>query len=190
MNLALFLWTSAVLLLVPGPTNTLVCIGASQKGVRGFPRFLRAELSGYASVIIPLGMLSGWLGQSFGTALTAVRLVAASWVLVLAVRMWSRTADTGSRSQVTSRDVYVTTLLNPKAMIFALVLLPLPGSANYLPRLALLAALMVTACAIWTSIGCGVMSATKTRFRPPVERIAAVFLVAVSLSLVLSTLPR
>ncbi len=190
MDTVSFIWTSFVLLLVPGPTNTLVCIGASQKGARAFPPLIRAELSGYASVILSLGMLGGLLGKSFSTVLAAVKLVAALWVLVLAIRMWSKTKDTHPRRVVTGREVYVTTLLNPKAMIFALVLLPPIGSSNYLSRIALLAAFMVAAATIWTCVGCGFMCTMNARFRPPIERIAAVFLGAVSLSLFLSILPR
>jgi threonine/homoserine/homoserine lactone efflux protein len=188
MEILPFLWTSAVLLFVPGPTNTLVCVGASQRGVRAFPALLAGELSGYASVVIPIGIVGHLLGDSFDTALNVLKPVAAMWVLVLAVHMWSRTLDTSPRNQVTSFAVFFTTLLNPKALVFALVLLPSPGSADYLYRISLLAGLMVAAASIWTCVGCGLVRARGPRFTIPVEKVAAIFLAGVSLSLIVSAL--
>lgn len=173
------------LLLTPGPTNTLLFVAGTE---RGFPRVLRlipAELAGYLATVVPLTWAGAALLSRFPEARPAIALAAGLWVAWLAIRLWRlpSAGPAGSRS-VRARDVFVTTLLNPKALIFGLVLLPTSTLAGILANLGQFAAQIVVVATLWA--GSGALIATRTDGARSViilRRVAAVWLGVVSATL-------
>jgi threonine/homoserine/homoserine lactone efflux protein len=85
--------------------------------------------------------------------LRAVPVAAAVWVMYLAVALWRAPVAHAVHGAVTARQVFVTTMLNPKALIFGLVLLP-PGRAAAFPlHLAIFAVSVLAVAAIWAGGG-------------------------------------
>jgi threonine/homoserine/homoserine lactone efflux protein len=139
----------AALLLTPGPTNTLVAVAAAERGIARALRLIPAELAGYMAAVVPLALAGPALLDRVPGAAAAVTAAAALWVALLALRLW-RVPVRGALPAVTAGRVALTTLLNPKALVVGLVLVP--GGAA-MPRLALFAALVVAAAALWAVIG-------------------------------------
>ena len=141
----------AVLLLTPGPTNTLMALAGAERGARGAAGFIPAELAAYLSVTVPLAMAGAGVMAAVPGLLPLVTAAAAIWVLWLAIRMWRRPVPQQvAAATVTPLRVFLTTLLNPKALIIGLVLLPGPS----LPlRTAVFAALVCGAALAWISLG-------------------------------------
>jgi threonine/homoserine/homoserine lactone efflux protein len=168
-----------VLLVTPGPTNTLLFLAAADRGWRQSLHLIPAELAGYLTGVIPLMLIGTALLARYPAVEPAITVIAALWVAVLAVRLLhpSKTALAGA--EVTARLVFVTTLLNPKALIFGLVLLPGAAAAT---NLAIFAAEVVLVAAGWAAAG-----AAFSRRRPGsallLRRIAAVWLAAISATL-------
>jgi threonine/homoserine/homoserine lactone efflux protein len=176
----LALATLAVLV-VPGPTNTLMFLAGTEGSLTRALRLIPAEVAGYLAAVIPLMLIGSTLIAVMPGVQTAVTLIAAVWVAVLAVRLFRLPAPDQTRGTVTARLVFVTTLLNPKALIFGLVLLPAPGAA--LGNLGLFTALVILVAAGWAAAGVALRHGTAPV--PLLRRAAAVWLAVVSATLVL-----
>lgn len=174
-----------VLLVTPGPTNTLLMLGGSERGFLGALRLIPAELLGYMATVIPLAMAGGHVLDALPVLRPAVALVAAAWVAWLALRLWRLpTREDGAVATVTPRTVLVTTLLNPKALLFGLVLLPSP--TQLAANLTLFAVQIVAIAAAWAGLGACLAARGEDRACPalPVlRRVAALWLAIVSASL-------
>ncbi|MBP1859908.1 hypothetical protein [Rhizobium herbae] len=71
----------------------------------------------------------------------------------MAVRLWRMHENDGTPDEVTARHVYLTTMLNPKALIFGLVLLPAPGDPEFASKLGIFGAMVMTVASIWAVLG-------------------------------------
>lgn len=170
---ALFALALSLLLLTPGPTNTLLAIAGSARRKGWAVCCMGAELAGYATSVLPVHFLAAPVLEAhpaFGRVVTAA---AALWVLALALRLWGAPFATGSGTAVTPRLVYVTTVLNPKGLVIALALLPAgTGSPLYL-CLGLMAVLIPAAAAVWLTLGGTVIRALGERHPALVMRGAS-----------------
>lgn len=180
-------FVSAVLalLLAPGPTNTLIAVAGAQGGWRRVTRLLPAELLGYLVVIVPLAWFGSALLAQAPALAAGLQLAAAAWVMLLAVRLWRSGPGADAGAEVTARKVLLTTMLNPKALIFGLVLLPAADHAEFAPKLALFAAMVVAVALVWGAAGAltraGAGGAGRLHLT---QRIASLWLGIVSISLV------
>lgn len=168
--------TLLTLLIAPGPTNALLALAGAEKGLWGAARLIPAVVLSYAAVV---GLLLLW-GAPLLQALPAARPVlagaAALWVARLALGLWRRPVEpAGQGHAVTVSAVTVTTLLNPKAFILGLVVLPGQAIAAF----GLFAALVVGASLCWMLIGAGALR----RAGRLVNRGSALWLAAISLVL-------
>lgn len=155
------------LLASPGPTNALLAMAGAQ-GARGLGLPVLV-LGAYLATVVPLTLWGGiWL-DSLPQLRTGLTLCAAFWVAALALRLW-RTETLSLSAAVTPWQIGLTTLMNPKALVFGLVLLP--KAANTPIGLGLFAALVLAVSVLWLSLGAGL----PQRARPLVNRGGAVWL--------------
>jgi threonine/homoserine/homoserine lactone efflux protein len=173
-----------VLLLTPGPTNSLMLLAGSERGLSGAARLIPAELAGYFLTILPLALVGAAVMDDHQGLRDFMTLAAACWVAVLAVRLWQVPRQGGQMAATGALAVFVTTALNPKALIFGLVLLPSPDRLAF--NLTLFAALVVVVALIWALVG----AAIAGRQRQPhalflLRRLASVWLAAVSVALMM-----
>ncbi|MBB4007892.1 LysE family translocator [Allorhizobium taibaishanense] len=151
MTLTTFVPAVLALLLAPGPTNTLMGLAGAQAGVRQVLRLIPAELLGYLTTILPLVYLGDWLFAQWPAAGGALKFAAALWVLFIAVKLWQAPGPGVQASSVTARRIYLTTMLNPKALVFGLVLLPAPQDQGFLFALLLFCLMVSGGC---PDLGC------------------------------------
>ena len=173
-----------VLLATPGPTNTLLALAAFMRGTAKTAPLLGAEIAGYLTVIVPIATLAAPFFASYPAALPVLKLGAALWVLLLAARLWRNTRPASASGDITAAQVYATTVLNPKAPVIALVIMPHGPLADILPWLALFAALTVAAGTGWITAGGLLKRSPGTAVTDRlVRRTAGVCLVGFSLAL-------
>lgn len=180
-------FVSAVLaiLIAPGPTNTLMSVAGAQSGLRRVVRLLPAELFGYLTAILPLTYVGAELLGRYPGAAIALKVAAAVWVMFLAVKLWGQRGDASASSEVSARRVYVTTLLNPKALIFGLVLFPAPASPQFAPKLGLFILLVMAVALAWGTAGTLTQIGGDGRRRlQTIERLASIWLAVVSVTLI------
>lgn len=153
-----FVALALVLLLTPGPTNTLLALAGAAQGWRAALPLLAAELCGYGLAIAALVLALG-TNSTARPEIAAVLCLAASLYLAhLAWRLWRGAAAAKIESgpaapAIGFRRVLVTTLLNPKALVFAFALLPPAGGWPDARNLLLLALLIPAAGACWIRLG-------------------------------------
>ena len=109
------------------------------------------------------------LGLALGPALAAspaaariLRLLIGAYLFVLAFRLWRKgSATDGRAAAVGAREVFVTTLLNPKALVFAMAVIPVgrPDVGLYLAAFA--ASVGLTGVG-WLTIGAGAGRAAQS----------------------------
>lgn len=152
-------------------------------------RLLPAELLGYLTMIVPLTWIGAEMVERFPAAAIVLEIAAAAWVMYLAVKLWSVEIGTGVGGEVTFSRVCVTTMLNPKALIFGLVLLPSPAAHEYPPKIGLFILLTIGVALIWGAMGRLTRISDRGGSRLIiVQRFAAAWLGIVSTVLVASML--
>ncbi|OYU19918.1 MAG: hypothetical protein CFE34_02790 [Rhodobacteraceae bacterium PARR1] len=176
-----------VLLVTPGPTNTLLLIGGSERGLVRALRLIPSEIAGYLSTVLPLALAGNALLDSLPGLRAAVALVAGVWVAYLAVKLWRLPVQGLRQASVTGRTVFTTTLLNPKALIFGLVLLPDPDHLAL--NIGIFVAQILVVAAGWAALGAVIGHGAKGQqgrdWMPLLRRAAAVWLVFISVTLIL-----
>ena len=134
VSLLAFVSAVAALLVAPGPTNALMTVAGAQGGWGRAARLIPAELAGYCTAVLPLVCLGGSVVEQWPALASALKIVAAAWVMRVALRLWRRRVARDP-VVVSRRMIYVTTLLNPKALVFGLALLPSPGDPSFVLKL-------------------------------------------------------
>lgn len=189
MTTAQFLFAVLGLLLTPGPTNTLLALSGAESGVRRSLVLIPAETVAYLAVVIPLATVGRDLLDNWPAASGAIKLAVAAWIMFLALRLWSSVQTDATRHAVTVRRVLVTTMLNPKGLVFGLVLLPSWSSPLFLRHMALFCAAIVVVSMAWIAAGSGATRAFSSgrglRFA---RRAAACWLATLAVVLAVRTL--
>jgi threonine/homoserine/homoserine lactone efflux protein len=124
-NPLLFSLSVIAILSTPGPTNMLLVTASALRGARSSIILILAEALGYITSILALEILLGPLFSRLPYIGDGFRLCLSAYLLVLAWGLWRR----GHQSQplhrvVTPVQVFVTTVLNPKALVFAFTIFP------------------------------------------------------------------
>lgn len=173
------------LLATPGPTNTLMAASGAQRGVLRSLPLLVGELGGYAIAITAWIELVGAVAATQPFVPTLAKLVAVAFLLWSAVKLW-RSAGGAEMEQrgITLSRVFLTTLLNPKALVFAFAIFPPLDFVARLPHGAVFALLVVATAIGWMALGAGAQKTsggllTSSR----VDRITAVALAVFGLLL-------
>lgn len=171
----LFLLAVLAILGTPGPTNTLLATAGATAGMRLSLPLLGAELSGYLiAILLVRGVLSPVIA-TWPLAGTVLKVMVAAYVTWIAVRLWVRPTSLTTGRRVTFPMVFVTTLLNPKAIVFALTVIPLTHPSLWM-YFAAFAVCVLGAGFGWIAVG-GVIGAAAGGTRHHlVQRAAAVVL--------------
>lgn len=128
----LFALAVLAILATPGPTNTLLATGAASAGFRRTLPLIPAETAGYVIAISTIGYGLGPVVAASPLLGLALRLAVGAYLIHLAYKLWR-----GGRQPalvagiVTPVRVFLTTLLNPKAIVFALGVLPLQAEQGW-----------------------------------------------------------
>jgi len=185
-NPLLFVLAVLTVLITPGPTNTLLFTSGATVGISRSLRLLVAEFAGYNLGILTAGfVLAPWIA---GTPYARQWLVlfAGLYLTGLAAKLWRRGVDV-DRTTVIPRHVFVTTLLNPKVLVFAFAIIPLddPSLTSYLTGFSILLVLVGLG---WITLGTIVGRQVPGKYYVLVPKAAAVALVALAAVLVASVL--
>jgi threonine/homoserine/homoserine lactone efflux protein len=151
------LFTLAVLAVLgtPGPTNTLLATAGATAGLRRSLPLIPAEAAGYTASILTLGLALGPVVAGAPVLAGALRAAVGVYLLLLALRLWRRGgASLATGAVVTPVQVFLTTLLNPKAIVFALGILPFgAGRGVWSPYLLGFLLLLASVATAWIAAG-------------------------------------
>ncbi len=165
-----YILVALVILLTPGPTNTLLAAAGAALGLRRALILPLAETLGYGIAISVFFAMAATLADH-PLALAWLRGLAALWLVVVGLSLWRRPvlAEAGSlRSSFA--QVAITTLFNPKAMLVGTVVIPDIMPVAPVAALAVFLVLSFFAGLCWTLLG----SAVPERIRPYGYKLASV----------------
>ena len=175
------------LLIVPGPTNTLLAGAGATRGVRRSLPLLIGELSGYTIAIAVIRQTLGAVASDTSGAQLVVKCAVAAYLLYLAVRLW-RTPLAGGTTFSLPR-VFVTTLLNPKALIFALFIFP-SSPTPVAPYFIAFCGMVLAVGASWVVGGSLIAGFTNSRVGAIVPRVCACAMAVFAIVVVSGALHR
>lgn len=143
IDLLHFTVLALALLAAPGPTNALLATAGATQALPKVLPLLAAELIGYAAALLMLILAIGPVMAGHPAFAWALRIASTLYLLYLAAALWGHRLDEYvGQSHVRFRQVLIATLLNPKSLVLAFVLLPVPQPpALHLAALAVLIAL-------------------------------------------------
>jgi threonine/homoserine/homoserine lactone efflux protein len=170
-----FLLTVLMLLLVPGPTNTVMATAGAGTPRSALP-LLAAELLGYATIITLATLLLVPLVAAWPPAGTGIKLVVVAYLVFVAVKLWFRRITLDAQQVVIGpRLVYLTTALNPKGLIFAVTVFP-HGHPQLWAYAAGFAVCVVSCGFAWFSLGRGLaaLSGPRATILPRVASVALI----------------
>lgn len=168
---------AALVLFVPGPTNALLATAGA--AARGAPplRLAVAELAGYLVSTNLLWLVGGLLVEAVPLVAPVIRLGLAAYLVLLGCCLWrSEEAEATSRV-ITPGRIFLTTLFNPKAAIFAFFLMPHDGLAALALWTAGFSAVVLAAGFTWLHLGHRIRRHGGSAAAAWVPRIASIALV-------------
>jgi threonine/homoserine/homoserine lactone efflux protein len=178
-----------VVLITPGPTNTLLAAAGLRQGVRRSLPLIVAELAGYLVSISVWGHFLARAAYALPRLPSLLRVVAGVYIACLAVDMWRAAVALPDSTQRASGPptLFVATLLNPKGLLFAGTIFP--GIAfvqvpAYATAMLMFACLLVPIALAWIAFGAALGSGKLTWLNPvKMQRGASIVLGVFSLSL-------
>lgn len=124
MSLVSFIVAAIVILVTPGPTNTLLAASGAAMGWRRAALLPVAEAAGYLIAVTGYLSLASFLAEA-GPAMPALKGIAAAWLFHCAWKLWTQPAQSAAvERSIALRRVFLATILNPKAMLVGAVLIP------------------------------------------------------------------
>ena len=190
-NPVAFALASLFLLFTPGPTNTLLFASAASAGFRKSLLLPVAEVAGYLTAIMLLMFGIGPLVRSVPAVATALKLGCAAYLVVLSTTLWvQRGREATFREAIKPSRVYIATVLNPKAPVFAFLIVPFAFDRDWtkpLPYLAALSLMIAFAGCSWIAAG-GLLglSVQRQSTRTLIQRLCAAVLLGFAGTLVFS----
>jgi threonine/homoserine/homoserine lactone efflux protein len=157
-EIVLFALGIIIVLIMPGPTNTLLAAAGLRQGMKRAAPLAAAELAGYVMSISVWGGFLANVAHSLNWLPMLVRVASCLYIAYLAIRMW-RTAiafQASPKADIGMRTLFVATLLNPKAILFAGTIFPAGAFSNrmlYLEAMGIFAALLLPIGLLWIAFG-------------------------------------
>ncbi|GAA3101926.1 threonine transporter RhtB [Rhizobium viscosum] len=185
MNLPTFAIAVFSLLILPGPTNAVLALASTALTIWRSLSLITAVVLAYLAIIVPVSNGAAPLLNGHPGIASIVKLISAIWVLYLALKLWvPAPADRQNRLGV--GQLFITTLLNPKAIIIGLTLAP-AVQAGIPAAMATFVGCVTATSAIW--LGLGSLLVGRHAEMPVLARhCGCAVLVAFSLTLAISAL--
>ncbi|MFM0157766.1 MULTISPECIES: LysE family translocator [Paraburkholderia] len=178
-----------VVLITPGPTNTLLAAAGLRQGVRLSLPLIAVELAGYLVSISVWGHFLTQAAHALPWLPSLLRVAAGVYIAYLAVEMWRAAVALPDSTQRASgmRTLFVATLLNPKGLLFAGTIFPSIAFTHvpaYTMAMLIFACLLVPIALAWIAFGAALGSGKLSWLNPvKMQRGASIVLGVFSLSL-------
>lgn len=149
---------AALILVIPGPTNTLLFVSGLHVRLRTTLPLIATEALGYFIAISSLGFLLASVSGRLLWLQAIIRGGCAAYVGYLALKMWARShliKERGDRI-VNAKEVFVSTLTNPKGLLFASTIFPAEAfrtPQHFAVAMACFLSILIPIGVGWASLG-------------------------------------
>ena len=182
-----FALATFMLLAAPGPTNTLIATSGATIGLQRSAHLIGAVIIGYLVATLAVALIAAPLAGAAPILDISLRIACGLYLLYAAWRLWREGGVDGSGQGVRFDRVLIATSLNPKGIVFALVIVPflsplqLSAATPYLLAMAALAAIVAWG---WIAIGALVRGGASQRFDTRIIRRSGAVILAVFAALI------
>ncbi|MCH7337559.1 LysE family transporter [Acinetobacter sp. NIPH 2699] len=154
----LFIGLIITILFTPGPTNTLLASSGVQIGIKRSLKLIPSEVFGYLIAITAWGFLLESVSHFVSWLPPLLKLFSAAFIIYLAVKLWITSTKEIDLNQplITSKALFVATLLNPKAILFASAIFPQTAwlvPQQYFIHMGLFLSLITPIAFLWIAFG-------------------------------------
>ena len=181
MDQIFFILAVLTVLVAPGPTNTLFAASGASVGIHRSLRLAPAAIGGYVVSIIALKLLIGPIAALHPLAVPALKVSASLWLFYCALRLWRNGGPglTEATAPISIRQIFLTTLANPKALIFAFAIFPEGSVIRLLPWFVEFGMLVSFVACVWIGMGTVIVRSFGALATPlRIKRAAALGLAA------------
>lgn len=143
-------------LAVPGPTNALLAVAGTAAGLRRAAHLALVAVLGYGIAVLVLVHVAAPIVAEVPFAGRVLRLAAAAVLVQVALTLWRMPSAAGRDCRpVGWGHVFATTLLNPKALVLAMLVMPEDAPVPFAlrPETAVLPVLAAAVSLMWIAIG-------------------------------------
>lgn len=178
-----FLLVIATILLMPGPTNTLLASSGISQGLRRSAPLLSFECLGYVCATSIWGLVLNTTMHDYPFVINLIKVVSGLYIAKLGLRLWYQARRDPLQELLVSvkpLELFIATLLNPKAVIFAMALFPVQtwlSVSNYAGVMGSFVLLVASIGGLWIVFGSVLMAGRVRWLQPQVfQRLAALTL--------------
>ena len=143
-------------LAIPGPTNSLLFVSGVSRGLQANLSLIVAEVTAYMISISTLMFVLEPVLRVHATVSQLFRVLCSLYLAQMAASLWrSRARNVQDAQPITVRRVFLTTLMNPKNLVFAFGIFPRPSQSvlDLLPYLAGFSAICAAVACGWIAAG-------------------------------------
>ena len=153
---ALFLVEVLAVLAIPGPTNSLLFVSGVTRGFRTSLTLIVAEVGAYIISISFLVLILEPASRAHAPVNQLLRVLCSIYLAYIALWLWrSGTREFDDAHPITFLRVFLTTLVNPKNLIFAFGIFPIPNAESHemLPYLFSFSLICTAVASGWIAAG-------------------------------------
>ena len=167
----LFVLAMMAVLMTPGPSNALLANSAHQQGMAKTIVLVPAELMGYFYAINIWALIIHLSAPVWPNLIHILHFLSIVYVLWLAFHLW-KSAHLQQHNQkhpsIQPRELFLTSLKNPKAILFAAGIFPLEtwnSPLNFVMVFAVFALVLLPVALFWMSFGRAILSGQNQKIK-------------------------
>ncbi|WP_289991905.1 LysE family translocator [Photorhabdus laumondii] len=149
-------YLSSFLLVMPGPTNTLILSSGLKINWRKLQKIIIIVMLGYLISVSILGFTLTFIYLYFPWINFLLKILSAIYIAFLSIKIWKSSLTSSCSDEITFKEIFITTLLSPKAFILASYIIPsyafeLP--TIYLSSMVILLLTLYPVSCLWALLG-------------------------------------
>lgn len=167
----LFVLAMMAVLMTPGPSNALLASSAHQQGMAKTIVLVPAELMGYFYAINIWALIIHLSAPVWPNLIHILHFLSIVYVLWLAFHLW-KSAHLQQHNQkhpsIQPRELFLTSLKNPKAILFAAGIFPLEtwnSPLNFVMVFTVFALVLLPVALFWMSFGRAILSGQNQKIK-------------------------
>lgn len=167
----LFVLAMMAVLITPGPSNALLASSAHQQGMAKTIVLVPAELMGYFYAINIWALIIHLSAPVWPNLIHILHFLSIVYVLWLAFHLW-KSAHLQQHNQkhpsIQPRELFLTSLKNPKAILFAAGIFPLEtwnSPLNFVMVFTVFALVLLPVALFWMSFGRAILSGQNQKIK-------------------------
>ncbi|KOY60658.1 hypothetical protein AM629_18115 [Photorhabdus heterorhabditis] len=122
-NLKIF-YLSSLLLIMPGPTNTLILSSGLIVGWKKSQKLIITEMLGYFISVSILGFTLTFVNLYIPWITVLLKILSAIYIALLSIKVWKFSLSIDYSNEINAKEIFITTLLSPKAFVLASYVIP------------------------------------------------------------------